>query len=442
MAAFGRRSAKRRPPGSGAELPPVPGCPLKRPARIALLLILALALVAVLVAISRRKPIPEVEVYTVASGDIDASITTNGKVEPINPAELHSLIESRVVSVHAAEGQQVHKGQLLATLDDAAVQSQLAEAREQLVANQDALRSARAGGKAVELAQLDSDIQKTQVARAEQQHNVAALEKLVTQQAATPQELTDARATLARTESELHRLQTTRTETAREAQVDTSRLAFAVDQSLEQIRDLEEKVRSARVTAPLAGTLYAFPFKRGDFVHPGDLVAAVADLRQVRVRAFVDEPELGGLEPGQTTIISWDALPNRTWTGTTEQIPREVVSRNTRSVGEVLCSVDNSDQRLIPNINVDVRIEERERRGVLVVPRGAVIFNGSHRYVFVVPPGDIGTITRVQRREIRVGSSNASDFEALSGLHSGELVALPGNFALKDGMRIRTAENE
>ena len=43
----------------------------------------------------------------------------------------------------------------------------------------------------------------------------------------------------------------------------------------------------------------------------GDLLAEMADLHSVRVRAFIDEPELGALEPGEPVKITWDALPNR-----------------------------------------------------------------------------------------------------------------------------------
>jgi HlyD family secretion protein len=415
---------------------------LKRSARVWILAILVLALVAVLVAVSRRTPTPEVDVYAVQRGDIDASISTNGKVEPVSPYELRALIESHVTATHAVEGQTVKKGQLLVTLDDAALQSQLDQARSQLVANEDALRTARAGGKAAELAQLDSDIQKTEVERTRLLNLVASLEKLVAAQAATQQELTNERANLARADSDLKRLHATRDDTAREANVDTSRLTLAVQQTQESIHDLENKAQSARVVSPIDGTLYSLPFKLNDFVHPGDLVAAVADLHHMRVRAFVDEPELGGLAPGQTTVVTWDGLPNRNWTGQTQQIPREVVARNTRSVGEVLCSVDNGDQRVIPNINVNVKIEESARKGVLIVPRGAVIFSGLHRYVFVVQPGVLGALKTVQRREIHVGSSNASNFEVLGGLSEGDTIAIPGNFELKDQMRVRTAPTE
>lgn len=415
---------------------------MKRSSRVWIAVILVLVLVGVLVAYSRRRPVPDVEVYQVRTGDIDASITTNGKVEPVSPFEMRALIESHVTSVHATEGQSVKKGQLILTLDDAAVSAQLAQARAQLVSDQDALRVAKNGGKASQLAELDSDIQKDQVETTRQQNLVASLEKLVAQQAATQQELTNARASLAAVQSDMHRLQATRADVAREAGVDTSKLSLAVQQDEDSVRDLSQKVASARVVSPANGTLYSLPFKLNDPVHPGDLVAAVGDLRQIRVRAFVDEPELGGVEAGQTALVTWDALPNRTWTGQTTQIPREVVARNTRSVGEVLCSVDNSDQRLIPNINVNVRIEERHRSGVLVVPRGAVIFSGSHRYVFTIPPGDVDALTTVHRKEIHVGSSNASDFEVVSGLSAGDLIAVPGNFELKDEMRVHTTQPE
>src|SRR5260370_4525274 len=87
----------------------------------------------------------------------------------------------------------------------------------------------------------------------------------------------------------------------------------------------------------------------------------MADLHKVRVRAFIDEPELGGLEPGEPVRITWDALVNRTWMGKTQVIPKQVVARGARSVGELLCEVNNDKLELLPNINVNVRINSREQ---------------------------------------------------------------------------------
>ena len=206
-------------------------------------LLLALALVAVLVLVSRRKPLPQVDVYTVNRGEIDAAITTNGKVEPVTPYEMHSLVDSFVTKVNAVEGQAVRKGQLILELDDSAARAQLSEARAQLLSDEDSLRTARAGGKASQLADLDSNIKKDEVNQARQQQDVATLEKLVAQQAAAPQELAVARANLAATQADLQRLQTTRSETAREAGVDTGRLELAVQQMKDTIALDEARLR-------------------------------------------------------------------------------------------------------------------------------------------------------------------------------------------------------
>jgi multidrug efflux pump subunit AcrA (membrane-fusion protein) len=86
---------------------------------------------------------------------------------------------------------------------------------------------------------------------------------------------------------------------------------------------------------------------------------------------------------------------------------------------------------LIPNTTVDVRIQLNDRSGVLVVPRGAVQIVGLHRYVFLVDGG------RLRQREIRVGLSNATDVEVLSGVQEGDILALSGAAPLRDNMAVR-----
>src|SRR5579863_111676 len=177
--------------------------------------------------------------------------------------------------------------------------------------------------------------------------------------------------------------------------------------------------------APADGTLYSLPVHANDPVKEGDLLAAVADLKNVRVRAVVDEPELGELVPGQNVGVTWDALPGRTWTGRTSQIPRQVVPHGTRSVGELLCPVNNDDQRLIPNTNVNVRIELDQRKSVVLVPRGALVFDGAQRFVFVVQDATQNAV--LHKQEVHLGISDATNFEVVSGLNTGEVIALPTN---------------
>src|SRR5207245_1802063 len=247
-----------------------------------------------------------------------------------------------------------------------------------------------------------------------------------------------ARADLARAEAAWQRLQNTQQDFTRRPQLEVERATFRVEKARSEVHALEEKVRSAEVTAPIDGTLYSLPVHAHDFVEVGNLLAELADLRRVRVRAFIDEPELGSLGPNQSVEITWDALPNRTWTGRTEVIPKQVVARGTRSVGELICSVDNEKLELLPNINVNVTIHLHERRNALAVPRGAVRIEGLRRFVFVVDEPRLGVErSRLQKREIKVGIASATDYEVLEGLREGEVLALPGDVELRDGLGVR-----
>ena len=273
------------------------------------------------------------------------------------------------------------------------------------------------------------------------QAHVATLEKLVAQQAATPHDLSEARANLARTESDRDRLIASRADFARQTNLDADRLALLVSQSQETLQILQQKLNSTHIIAPADGTLYSLPVHMNDPVKEGDLIAAVADLKYIRVRAFVDEPELGELVPGQNIVVTWDALPGRTWTGRTTQVPRQVVPHGTRTVGELLCPINNDDQRLIPNTNVNVRIELAVRANVLVVPRGAILFEGSHRSVFVVESGTPNST--LHKREVHLGISDSTTYEILSGVNEGDVVAILGNLnEPTDGMKVRVEKPE
>ncbi len=94
-----------------------------------------------------------------------------------------------------------------------------------------------------------------------------------------------------------------------QAQLDQGRVALLVEHARATVRDLEEQLDSAHGTAPMDGTLYSLPIRQGDFVKEGDLLAEIADLHHVRIRAFIDEPELGQIAVNQPVEILWDAHP-------------------------------------------------------------------------------------------------------------------------------------
>jgi HlyD family secretion protein len=394
----------------------------------------AAVLVLVLVGLAGRSQAPEVDTVLVARQNLEASITSNGKVEPIEPYVVRAEFATFVEKVSAVEGQAVHRGQVILTLDANDTRAQLARAREQLLAAQEDLRAARAGGPPDEVAQLEADLRKAQVDVASLSSTQEALKKLAAKQAATQDELDQNEAKLARAQAQLQALEQKKAALAQRAQLDIERAGLRAQQAADLARSLEEKLRTAVVAAPVDGTLYSLPVRAGDYVKVGDVLAEMADLHRVRVRAFVDEPDLGWLAPDQFVEITWDAMPDHVWTGRTEQIPKQVVARGTRSVGEVLCSVDNQKLDLLPNVNVNVRIRVRQKAEALVVPRATVRSEGTHRYVFLVQG------SRLRRREITLGINSATMYEIVSGLAEGDRVALPGELELKDGMEVRALE--
>lgn len=411
--------------------------------RILLFLVMAGLVAYGLVWLSGRQPVAKISAVSPVRVNLVSSITSNGKVEPISPHSMRAQLDTFVERVHGVEGQSVKKGQLLMELNVKDAAAQLADAQAKLLRARDDLRAALAGGRADDAARVSGDLAAKEAERDRLQRNHDAFARLLAQQAATKDELAANDLALVKAQEEVKRLSAAKQEFERKVKLDANGAALAVQQAQSEVAALEEKVRSGRITAPEDGTLYALPVKTGDFVKTGDLLAEMADLHKVRVRAFIDEPELGALEANEPVKITWDALPNRSWAGTTEIIPKQVVKRDTRSVGELLCSVNNDKLDLLPNINVNVRINSRERTGVLSVPRGAVEAEGGRKFVFVVKDNQLGVgKNTLEKREIQVGIADATSYEVVSGLKGNELVALPGDVDFRDGMPVKVVNSE
>ena len=390
--------------------------------------------VALVLVLANRDQAPEVQVAQVRRENLSASIASNGKVEPIEPAIARAQFVTFVDKVAATEGQTVHKGEVILVLNADNAKAQLANTRAELLVAQEQLRAAKAGGPADELAQINGDLRKAQITLADLQKTQKSLTQLVAQKAATQDELDQNASKVAQAQATVETLEQRKTALAAQASVSAQSAELTVQRDHDLIVTLQHDVNSATVVAPLNGTLYSLPVRSGDYVQVGQVLAEMADLRHVRVRAYVDEPDLGVLAPNQPVDITWDALPGHVWSGRTETVPKQVTTLQLRSVGEVLCSVANDNLELIPNINVDVKIEVSRRQNVLVVPRGAVHTDGSRHFVLVVEDNTL------HRRNVEVGIANPTEFEVVSGLKNGDRVALSSDITLRDGMNIHPAE--
>ena len=383
----------------------------------------------------RDRPISIATTHAVRQNLISA-ITTNGKVEPVEPRIIQAQLTTFIEGVAVKEGQRVDGGQLLMTLDAKDLNTELAHMREQLVAAENERKIAVTGGSPEEIAQLDSDLVKTNAEIDRLRSERDSLERLYVKQAATRQEIEQTKTALAKAEADKRLIEEKRRAILERSKPEAERATLRIEQARNSIQSLEDKLKSARVTAPAAGTVYSLPARAGTYVHTGDLLAELADLTRVRIRVFVDEPELGSLKQGQAVEISWEALPGRTWNGLVDQLPKTIVARGTRNVGEVLCSVDNKPGELLPNTNVDVRIRTAQHENMLTLARPAVRGDGNARYVFVVEQD------RLRKRDVKVGIANATDYAILSGITENDIVAMPGASELQEGMAVTGAQGK
>src|SRR5207253_11352241 len=189
--------------------------------------------------------------------------------------------------------------QLLMTLNANGLRSEIAHTTEQLVAAEDERGIAAGGGAPEEIAQVDGDLAKinTEIDRLRRERD--SLDRLYARQAATRQEVEQTKTALEKAEADKRLIEEKRSAIIQRSKAQAERASLRIEEARASIRSLEEKLKSAQVTAPVSGTLYSLSARAGTYVHTGDSLAELADLTRVRVRVFVDEPELGSLEQNQ-----------------------------------------------------------------------------------------------------------------------------------------------
>src|SRR5258708_13615280 len=133
--------------------------------RLWLIVIGALVLTGILVFVSGRGATARVAVTDVVRENLSSVVSTNGKVEPVMPISSRASFPTFVKKVYAVEGQQVKRGQLLFALDDAGVRADLAQARADLAAEEEALRVAKSGGRADQMPKVAADLEKAKPLR-------------------------------------------------------------------------------------------------------------------------------------------------------------------------------------------------------------------------------------------------------------------------------------
>ncbi len=189
-----------------------------------------------------------------------------------------------------------------------------------------------------------------------------------------------------------------------------------------------QNLQEATVRAPVAGTVIDKPVALGQVIASGTgtfgggtTILKMADLSKVRVRALVNETDIGKVKPGQTATVTVDAFPDRPFIGTVEKIEPQATIQQSVTMFPVLISIDNQARLLMPGMNGEVSIEVERRENVLAIPNDAV--RSMNEVAAVAPllgldPDSVRTELRNQGRGAagqRVGSTQGEGATPIDG---------------------------
>jgi len=291
--------------------------------------LLAVAAALVLFGCSKEAEEALYRLVPVTQRDIVVSASAAGTIEPVQTIEVKSKASGEIVEVRVEEGDRVEAGDLLVKVDP------------------------RIPKNAVDQAEADSVVARARLENAESQ--------------------------LERAKS-LYQTQAI-TQTEYEAAVLARATAYAELVSARRaLEDAQIAYEDTEVRAPTAGVILGRSVEPGMViasasrdVSGGSVLLRMARLDTVQIRAYVDETDIGRVEPGLPVTIVVDAFPNREFNGTVLRIGAEAVVEQNVTIFPVLIHIDNRARLLRPGMNAEVVIHIGEEDDAVAVPNAALL---------------------------------------------------------------------
>jgi HlyD family secretion protein len=388
---------------------------------VLLVLVLLIALLAYFLLSSSSGSVT-LQTTRVARHDLKVVISTNGIIEPVDRSEVYAPLDAFVSAIYGQEGSQIAQGRPLMRLESQTLRTALAEAKAAVLEARRQARLVTSGPPKEERTALEASIAECALQLEQTNKDLQLEESLLSKQATTLAAVENLRKQRDLLQVRLDGLKQKKTDlearySAEEKEWEQNKLG----ELNKQVALLEQQLQTESVLAPKSGVIYSLPVKPGSYVGKGDLLAQIYEPGKIRLRAYVDEPDLGRIAKGQAVVVEWDGMPNKQWNGVIEKPAEQVVALNNRSVGYVLCSVEAGPRELIPNLNVKVQITTAMKSDVLVIPRSAVIRQGGKTAV-LLSEGE-----RTVVKPVELGLVTSEEIEILSGINAGDTVVInPG----------------
>jgi len=370
-------------------------------------------------ALHRVPPIDPSKLAAVERGDIARSVVATGKIQPLTKVEVKSKASGIVKEVFVNYGDLIKQGQVLVELDKEELQAQVREATANLQAAQAALESAQATYERnqVEAESPDLPFLKEAAGRARKLYDDGLISKASWEDAEKAYQLALNKQMVA-----LRNVAATR--------ADVGRARAQVAQTQAALERAQENLRNSTITSPIHGLVLARGVVPGDAVSSilvmgsqATLVMTLGDVSEVYVLGKVQEADIGKVNLGQRARIVVESLKDKKFQGKVDKISPLGVEKDNVTTFEVRVSIANPVGELKANMSANAEIIHEEKQGVLLIPEAAVIYDKDRNTSVEVP--DPRAANGRRKVGVKIGISNGSKSELLSGLKEGEKVVLP-----------------
>jgi len=358
-----------------------------------------------------------VRVGLAATAEIQESAETIGTVRSRTVTIVSSRIMGRILALHAREGAAVAPGQLLVELEDRDIVAQLRRAEAGLTQAESGLaeleRAEAAAAATVVAAEAQRDLAASTLAR---------YRTLFERKAVAPQEFDQVAARHRAAEAEVARA-------AAEGEVVRARrtqIRAAAETARAEIASVEVGRSFTKILSPMAGVITVKHAEVGGMASPGAPLLTIEDPRRYWLEIALPESQLAGVRPGQRLPVVIDGAGLSLEARVSELLPLTDPATRTAMVRIAL-----PDRPGLRSGQFGRAFVPTGRRQALQLPREAVVERGQLQGVYV-----IGADRIARFRLIRTGLERQGRLEVLSGLTSGESVALEGIERLRDGARV------
>jgi multidrug efflux pump subunit AcrA (membrane-fusion protein) len=375
--------------------------------------IAALALANVLSGCSSKEaadqsPTVTVQVAAAANQPIQQLVSSDAILFPRDQAAIIPQVNSPVKKFYVDRGSHVHKGELLAEMENQDLQGTYAE-------SQGGYQEAEANyNTAAQKAQQDLALSKQQLDAAQKVYD--GRQKLLQQGAVSSKDVEDARIALTQAQNQYATAQKQYDLKAAEAQLNAAKGKAASS---------EAQLNYSKITSPIDGVITDRPYYAGETPNANQPILTVMDLSQIVARAHIAQDQAAHLKTGDAATISATALDEPLKGKVTLVSP--ALDPNSTTV-EIWVSAPNPGEKLKPGANAHVNIFAQTISHAIVIPAAALLTGTDGSTSVIVLSAD----NKPKSQGVKVGIRNGDDVQITDGLKTGDRVVTTGAFELSN----------